>query len=285
MQTEHVFTVPDGLRLFFRELSPERETAHLPVLCLHGLTRNGRDFSDIAAHLSQRYRVIVPDVRGRGFSDRDPDPSRYQPPVYAQDMWHLLDRLGIARCIIIGTSMGGIIAMIMAAQQPQRIAGIVLNDVGPELDAAGLQRIAGYVGERVPVGNWDEAAAACRRINAVALPDFTDADWLQFARNTFREDDSGVPRADYDPAIAQAFGQIDSSDATAKAWQLFELLRQPVLVLRGALSDLLSAAAVAQMQRRHPDLTAVEIPGRGHAPVLNEPASIAALDAFLSRFR
>lgn len=288
MQSENYYQSSDGLRLFFRDFSlrdglvQDNSVDHtLPVLCLHGLTRNSRDFTDLAEHLSKTHRVIVPDVRGRGFSAFDPQPEHYQPAFYAADMWALLDHLGIQRCVVIGTSMGGVIGMIMAVQQPQRIAGLVLNDVGPELDGAGLARIAGYVGIKSEINTWDDAAAWVRTINGTALPEYSAAQWLQFARNTFREDAHGVPRADYDPTIASQFSQIDNADATAKAWMVFDMLRQPLLVLRGAISDLLSAATVTKMQSRHPDCTTAEIPGRGHAPMLNEPASLTAVDMFL----
>ena len=274
----------DGLQLFYRDYSAHTPVlGALPVLCMHGLTRNSRDFGDLATHLSERCRVIVPDVRGRGFSEYDADPTHYQPPVYADDMWCLLDHLGIARCILSGTSMGGLMAMIMAVQQPQRIAGIVLNDVGTDLDEAGVQRIKSYVGSTSAVGSWTDAANQCRYINAVALPDLTDADWLQFAHNTYRENEQGIPSLDYDPNIAKLFAQTDFKAASDKVWQVFTAIHQPVLLLRGALSDLLSAATVAAMRRRHLDLTAVEIPQRGHAPLLSEPTSLVAIDTFIER--
>lgn len=283
MQHEEFFRNRDNLRLFYRRFTGEAVASSLPVLCLHGLTRNSRDFLALARHLSAYCDVIVPDVRGRGFSDYDVDPQHYQPAVYAADMWQLLDHLGIAQCAVIGTSMGGIIAMIMAVQQPQRIKGFVLNDVGPELNEAGLQRIASYVSIKTEVRNWDDAVAVSQRNFGAALPDLNAAQWLTFTEAAFRADANGVPRADYDPAIAQLFGQFDNADNTAKAWQLFEQLRQPVLVLRGVLSDLFSAEVSAVMAKRHPDLTLVEIPRRGHAPLLDEPESIAVIDAFLLR--
>jgi pimeloyl-ACP methyl ester carboxylesterase len=284
MPIENCFKNSDGLTLFYRHFAAATKTpGSLPILCLHGLTRNSRDFLAPAQHLAQHYDVIVPDVRGRGFSDRDSDPLRYQPAVYARDMWELLDHFGLERCVVIGTSMGGVIAMIMAAQQPQRVAGFVLNDIGPELNHAGLQRIASYVAIKTEVRNWDDAIAVSQRNFGAALPDLTPAQWRSFAEAAFRADAEGVPRADYDPAIAQLFGQVDNADNTAKAWSLFAALKQPVLVLRGALSDLFSADVVESMRARHPDLTEVEIPNRGHAPLLDEPESIAAIDAFLRR--
>ena len=280
------FDSEDGLRLFYRHVDQrlQRSANDLPVLCLHGLTRNSRDFSDLVAHLAPTHSVLVPDVRGRGFSAYDPEPDHYQPPTYAQDMWRLLDHLGIDRCVIIGTSMGGIIGMIMALQQPQRIAGIALNDIGPELDEKGLTRIAGYVGVKTEIRNWVDAVANAQRNNAQALPDLTAAQWLQFAQQLFREDEHGVPRADYDPAIAEAFGRVDLAEATARAWAVFDQLKQPILVIRGAISDLLSTDTVHAMQQRHADFSAVEIPQRGHAPLLNEPESVGAIDTFLKRF-
>lgn len=284
MQSDNYFKNSDGLSLFYRHFPViEKTPGSLPVLCLHGLTRNSRDFLALAQHLSAHYDVVVPDVRGRGFSEYDTDPQRYQPAVYAADMWQLLDHLGIAECAVIGTSMGGVIAMIMAAQHPQRIKGFVLNDIGPELNEAGLRRIASYVSIKTDVRNWDDAVAVSQRNFGAALPGLTAAQWLTFTEAAFREDANGIPRADYDPAIAQLFGQIDNADATSKAWQLFALLRQPVLTLRGALSDLFSAEVNAAMTKRHPDLTAVEIPRRGHVPLLDEPESIAAIDVFLRR--
>lgn len=283
MQTEEYFRNCDNLKLFYRRFPALVDTGHLPVLCLHGLTRNSRDFLALARHLSRYCEVIVPDVRGRGFSEYDTDPQRYQPAVYAADMWQLLDHLGMAQCAVIGTSMGGVIAMIMAAQQPPRIKGIVLNDVGPELNEAGLRRIAGYVSLKTEVRDWDDAVAVSQRNFGAALPDLSAAQWRTFTEAAFRADANGVPRADYDPAIAQLFGQLDNADNTVKAWQLFDQLRQPALVLRGMLSDLFSAEVMAAMAKRHPDLTAVEIPRRGHAPLLDEPESVEAIDAFLLR--
>lgn len=282
MQHEATFTSSDNRRLFYRRLG---ESGRSPVLCLHGLTRNSRDFAALAQHLAASYDVIVPDVRGRGFSEHDPDPQNYQPPVYARDAWELLDHLSLSRCALIGTSMGGVIALIMAGQQPQRVAGIVFNDVGPELDEVGLKRIASYVGIKTEVRNWDDAIAVSKRNFGAALPDLTPQQWRVFTEVAFRAGADGIPRADYDAAIAEQFRQIDNADATAKAWTLFDALTQPALVLRGELSDLLSAGVVARMQQRHPDLTAVEIPQRGHAPLLDEPVCVAAIDAFLKSIR
>lgn len=253
------------------------------LLLMHGLTRNSADFEPLAGHLAGRYRLIVPDVRGRGLSAHDPDAGNYRPDVYAADMFALLDDLGVERAGLIGTSMGGLMAMIMAATQPARVAALVLNDVGPLLDPAGLARIQGYVGASADAADWDEAAARCAAINAVAFPDFGDADWLAFARRTWRETAQGAIRPDYDPAIAASTRDDDPATVPPDLWQLWDMLAAiPALVIRGALSDLLSAATVAEMGRRHAGpFAAVEVPNRGHAPLLDEPAALAAIDAFL----
>ncbi len=253
----------------------------MAVVCMHGLTRNGADFARLAAHLGPRYRVIVPDVRGRGRSDYDPEPANYTPAVYAQDMFALMQHLGIVRAALIGTSMGGIMAMVMAMIAPLTVIGMVLNDVGPELDPAGLKRIASYAGRTGPVTNWAEAAEMARLINETAFPHYRDADWMAFARRLFHERD-GVPAPAYDPAIASAFAAPDPEAPPVDMWPIWDRLAAiPVLSLRGELSDLLAAATVARMRAGHDRLTAVTIPGVGHAPMLDEPVAVAAIDRFL----
>jgi len=253
-----------------------------PVLCLHGLTRNHRDFAALAAHLSLSYRVIVPDQRGRGRSEWDTAPSRYHPGVYAADMLALMDHLGLEAVTVIGTSMGGIIGMIMAGLAPQRVAGLVLNDVGPEIAPEGLRRIAGYTGKGGAVQTWAEAAQAAEAINGVAFPDYGPADWDAFARRLFRETAAGIV-PDYDPAIADGL-RPQANTAAPDLWPLWAGLKDlPVLVIRGALSDLLTGDILARMQAAHPDCAAVEVPQRGHAPMLDEAPAVAAIDRFLSR--
>ncbi len=274
------YRTDDGLRLYFRDYpGPPGRT---PVLCLHGLTRNSADFEDLAPHLARSRRVLALDVRGRGRSDIDPDPGRYHAGTYVGDVAGLLASLGIERVILVGTSMGGIIGMIHGAAQPDGLAGLVLNDIGPEIDPAGLARIAGYVGRGGPVASWTEAAAAVRTINALAFPDADEAFWRRFARRTYREEADGRIVPAYDPRIADAMAKAGA--APADMWPLFDLLRDiPILVIRGAQSDILSAGTLAAMQQRHPDLESVTVPARGHAPTLDEPAAREAIDAFLAR--
>ncbi len=256
----------------------------LPVLCMHGLTRNSADFEALAEHLSPRYRVIVPDVRGRGRSDWDSEPANYMPPVYVQDMFRLLGELGITRAVLVGTSMGGLMAMIMAALAPQMVIAMALNDVGPELDPKGLARIASYTGKATPVATWDDAAAAVRAINEVAFPHYDDNDWMAFATRLYHEGPDGGPVSSYDPDIALAFAPKDPPAPPVDLWPLWDKASDiPALSLRGELSDLLAPDTVAQMLARHPGLTAVTVPGVGHAPMLDEPLAVAAIDAFLER--
>lgn len=271
----------DGLTLFYRDYG-DPESGRTPVICLPGLTRNSRDFDAIAEHIGRERRVICCDFRGRGHSDRDPNPQNYQPGRYAEDTIELLDALGIAQVAVIGTSLGGIVAMVLAHGHGERLAAVVLNDIGPELDPRGVARIAQYVGAPVSVQSWDEAVAQCRASYEIAFPDVSDARWIAYTRAGWREDDHGIPRPDYDPAIRNALqsGGVLQADP----WKLFDALRAiPTLVLRGELSDLLSAEIVEKMQARKPDLTVAVVHNRGHAPLLDEPDAVAAIDALLAQ--
>lgn len=257
-----------------------------PLLLMHGLTRNSADFDPLVVHLAGRYRLVVPDQRGRGLSDWDPDPANYRPDVYAADMFALLDGLDIGAAGLIGTSMGGLMAMIMGATQPARVSLIVLNDVGARLEAAGLERIQSYVGSSTSMQNWDDAARACAANNASAFPGFGAEDWLAFARRTCRENDAGALAFAYDPAIAESIKGTQPQTVPAELWPLWDALSSlPVLVVRGALSDLLSAATVAEMAARHSGAFAqAEVPERGHAPLLDEPVALEAIETFLARY-
>ena len=276
---EYWFDSHDGLRLYCRVYAAAADSP--VVLCLHGLMRNGRDFGELAAQLAARYRVIVPDMRGRGFSARDPNFNNYQIPVYLQDVLTLLAGLGAARVSIIGTSMGGLMAMVLGAMQPQLVARIVLNDVGPQVDPAGLERIRGYAGKAAPVGSWPEAIAQLRADYASAWPDLSDARWEQIARLSYRANAQGVPEADADPLIREPLKS--SSAATPDLWPLWRTLgRLPILVIRGAHSDILSVTTLARMQRENPGLEVLTVANRGHAPLLDEPGCVAAIERFLA---
>jgi len=277
---EYWFDSPEGLRLFSRVYAGP--SAAVPVvLCLHGLTRNSRDFEDLAPHLAAHYRVIVPDVRGRGLSARDPNFNNYQIPLYLNDLLRLFAGLGVERASIIGTSMGGLMAMVLASIQPRAVAGIVLNDVGPEVDPAGLERIRGYVGKSPPVYSWPEAVANVRAIYGAAWPGLSDEQWERITRRSYRANAQGLPEVDADPLIAEALR--DTKTAAPNLWPLWSALAKvPILAIRGAQSDILSAATLARMQREKPDLEALTVANRGHVPLLDEPECLAAIDQFLA---
>jgi pimeloyl-ACP methyl ester carboxylesterase len=276
---QYWFDSHDGLRLHSLVHAGPAPTAPV-VLCLHGLMRNSRDFEDLAPHLAARYRVIVPDVRGRGFSARDPDYNNYQLPVYIRDTLALLAGLGVAHTSIIGTSMGGLMAMVMAAMQPGLVTGMVLNDVGPELDPAGIERIRGYAGRTSPVASWPEAIAQVRRVYGSAWPDLSEAGWEKLVRRGYRANAQGVPQVDADPMIGEPLR--NTQGAAPDLWPLWGALANiPVLTIRGEHSDILSAATLARMQTK-PAVTTLTVANRGHAPLLDEPGCQAAIDAFLA---
>jgi len=280
---ERRWTSPDGLSLFARDYPAGGGGEEcLPVVCLHGLTRNSKDFDDVAPWIAgMGRRVIVPDVRGRGRSERDPNARNYHPKVYARDVAGILDSWGISRAVFLGTSMGGIITMTLAALRPKLIAAAILNDVGPEIAPEGVARILGYAGKGASIASWEDAANYLRRTAGAAMPSFTDADWEQFARRTFRDGPKG-PELDYDPAIAGLLA-VPGRLTTFIARLLFRRLarNRPILLLRGALSDLVTADIAARMARMAPAMEIVVVPGVGHAPVLDEPEAVDAIARFL----
>ncbi|MGV3480083.1 MAG: alpha/beta fold hydrolase [Sphingobium sp.] len=274
----------DGLSLYARDYAAAAGPARLPVICIHGLTRNSKDFAQLAPWIAgQGRRVLAVDVRGRGRSDRSPDPMRYRPAIYARDMFALMDALGMARAVFVGTSMGGLIAMTAAMIRPRAVAGMILNDVGPEIAQQGVDRIAGYAGKPATIENWDDAVAYLKRTSAAAFPDFTDAEWRAVADRSFVEDETGKPVLDYDPDIAISFSKRPPPRRIPFGWLLFRHIarRRPMLLLRGALSDLISTEIAARMRRTAPHMAFAEVPGVGHAPWLDEPVARDAIGRFL----
>lgn len=270
----------DGLRLHARVYAGEGE-ARLPILCLHGLTRNARDFASVAPWLASRgHPVLAADVRGRGASAWDPE-ARYDLATYAEDAATLLAVRGIERTLILGTSMGGLIAMAMATRHPGLVAGAIVNDIGPVIAEAGLTRIAGYVGKPTNLKSWEDAENYVRWQNEAALPHFVGADWARMARNLLTERD-GLIVPDYDPAIGTPHNSVTSHDPWA-AWRA--LAAGPVLLLRGARSDILDQSVANAMVAVNPtQISLVELPAIGHSPTLDEPAARAAIAAFLDRY-
>ena len=270
--------VADGLRLHYRDYPGPAGKA--PLLCLHGLTRNSRDFTDFAERHSPEWRVLAADFRGRGLSDYDPLPARYTPVTYAADVLHFLNALEIDRAVFIGTSLGGLVTMAIAAIAPQRIAASILNDVGPELTAGGLERIRSFVGKDVRFATWDEAAEAIAANNRRLPQSYSHDDWVEVAHRVCREDKSEIV-FDYDMAIALPF-ETHRPVPKVDLWPLFKALGQkPLLVVRGEQSDLLSADALEKMHEAAPGMKSVTVPGVGHAPTLDEPEALEAIDALL----
>ena len=273
----------DGLTLFARDYPAAGEGGRLPVICLHGLTRNSKDFEEIAPIIAGwGRRVIVPDVRGRGQSDRDPNPKNYKPPIYARDVVEMMAALDIGEAVFLGTSMGGLITMTLMATRPKLIAAAILNDVGPAVAPEGIARILGYAGKKADISDWNNAANYVRQTNGVAFPDFDDEDWHRFAQRTFRQGQNG-PELDYDPAIAVPLSKPPSKLAPWIAGLLFRRLarKRPTLLIRGALSDIISSRIADRMQLQAPSLKRVDVPNVGHAPMLTEPAAVDAIDKFL----
>lgn len=282
--TERRWTSADGLSLYARDYAGAAGPAKLPVIAIHGLTRNSADFDSIAPLIAQTgRRVLAVDVRGRGKSDRAPDPMTYQPATYAQDVLALLQQAGIEKAVFMGTSMGGLITMALAAIRSKVIAGAIINDVGPEVAKEGLARIAAYSGQPADTPTWADAAAYAKTINAVAFPHYEAKDWDAFARRIFTEGTEGAPILNYDPDIAVPIRAAGAKALVPNLWPMFGKLTKgrPVLLVRGAASDLLSEEIAAKMRKRAPRMDFVEVPNVGHAPMLDEPEARAAIFPFL----
>ncbi|MGO4685765.1 alpha/beta fold hydrolase [Hyphomicrobium sp. 2TAF46] len=277
------FTCRDGLRLYGRHYRSHTPSQTRPVVCLAGLTRNSRDFHDVALALSRGSvprDVFTIDTRGRGLSDHDSDWKNYAVPIEMQDVIDFLTMLGLHNAGIIGTSRGGLITMVLAAAQPSLIGAVVLNDIGPVIEAEGLARIAGYVG-RVPLAkNWSDAARIVRDLFHRDFPKMTDQDFEAVARQLFNER-KGKPARGYDPKLSKCLSVLDGP--VPQLWPQFEAMKRvPVLVLRGANSDLLSEKTVEEMTQRHPRLKSLTVPDEGHAPLLRDAPTISAVASFFA---
>jgi pimeloyl-ACP methyl ester carboxylesterase len=285
--TDISYTSEDGLRLHARDYAAGADgPARLPVICIHGLTRNASDFDELAPRIAGlSRRVLAPDMRGRGASDRDHNPDNYKPAVYAGDVALLMQQQGIERAVFIGTSMGGLITMTLALDHLDRIAGAVLNDIGPVIAETGLARIAGYAGRCKTLSSWDQAAAYVRDVNQAAFPAYGEDEWASWARRAFDQDADGRLLPRYDPAIANTLqkGKLKISSPELRKGFRRLVHARPALLVRGALSDLLEPTQAAWMRKNAPALDYVEVPNVGHAPMLTEPAAWDAIRAFLAR--
>ncbi|MFY8018937.1 MAG: alpha/beta fold hydrolase [Inhella sp.] len=253
------------------------------LVCVHGLTRQGRDFDVLARALCDRYRVVCPDVVGRGESDWLRDPSGYALPQYLADMVVLLARLNATQLDWVGTSMGGLIGMALASLPNSPLRRLVLNDVGPSIELQALQRIGTYVGQQMQFGSVEEGARAIHLVSQ-GFGAFTEAEWLAFNRAMFKPAGGGV-RLHYDPAIGQNLRAVNAAffaAGEAQLWDAWDRLTLPVLLVRGADSDLLSSATATSMSLRGPKARLVTLPGVGHAPMLDRAEQLAPVLAFLS---
>ncbi|MGO8919091.1 MAG: alpha/beta fold hydrolase [Stellaceae bacterium] len=278
---ERHVTAQDGLRLYFRDygdpLSPR-----LPLLCLSGIVRNSADFADFAARHAGERRVLALDYRGRGRSAYDSNWRNYEPLVYVNDIAHLIAAVGLDRVIVVGTSLGALLAMGLAVLKPMALGAVVLNDFGPEMVPGGIGRILGYIGQDHPQPDWPSAVRYLRQL-LPTLSIRTEEGWLKFARGTFHEGADGRLHFDWDVALAKPLAR--SAGAVPDLWPYFRALgRIPTLAVRGALSDVLAAETFERMALAKPDLLRVSVPNAGHTPTLSEPEAAAAVDDFIRRF-
>jgi len=276
----------DGLTLHFRDypaVGSERGD-RLPVMCLHGLTRNARDFEDLAPHIAaQGRRVIVPEMRGRGRSGYASDPASYAVPIYVQDVLALLEQERVERFVAIGTSMGGLIIMALGAIDPGRIAALVLNDVGPVVEPDGIERIRSYVGQGGSFATWVHAARALADVHGEMFPDYTLEQWLALAKRTMVLVSNGRIAFDYDMKIAEPLLADTSSAVPPDLWPMLDALKgRPAVLVRGEKSAILSSETQRRMAEVLPGASTVVIPGVGHAPSLDEAPARAAIDAMLA---
>jgi len=284
---EHVFvTAPDGLRLHACAHGRRSDDCRA-VVCLPGLTRSTVDFDALASALAgdpdRPNYVLAVDYRGRGRSAYDANAGNYTLAVELADVLAVLTALEIERAVFVGTSRGGILAMLLATVRPAAIAGVVLNDIGPVIDTKGLVRIKSYAGRLPQPRNFEDAADILKKLFGAQFPKLLPDDWQAFARRTFEQQD-GVLKPRYDPKVAKPLDSIDLERAQPTLWKEFDALASvPIMVVRGANSDILSAATVAAMHARRPDMDALEVPDQGHAPFLIESDVIASIGAFVAR--
>ena len=249
------------------------------LVCVHGLARTGRDFDELARALCDQFRVVCPDIAGRGDSDRLPDAKLYAVPQYAADLVTLIARLDVENVAWVGTSMGALIGMALAAQNGAPISRLVLNDAGPVISRVSLERIGTYLGNAPAFSSIEKAEEYVRSVSAPFGP-HSDAQWRFLTDTWVRKHEDGTWRAHYDPRIAEPF-RADMPERDTDLWAIYEAVQCPTLLLRGELSDLISRETAAEMARRGPKAKVVEIKGVGHAPTLMQPDQIAVVREFL----
>ncbi|HSG33768.1 MAG TPA: alpha/beta hydrolase [Sphingomonadaceae bacterium] len=272
---------PDGLKLHYRDYPGRGDRP--PLVCIPALIRNARDFEPFAEEYAGDWRVLSLDLRGRGMSDYAKDATSYNPLQYAKDIIALLDQAGIDKFVAIGTSLGGIVTMLLAELVPERIAGALINDIGPDIEAAGLDRLRGYVGQGGSFPTWMHAARYLKEIYGIAHPDHTIVDWLAMARRLMAISGGGRIVFDYDMRIGEQFN-TPAAEGAGNLWSGWRALAgRPVLVLRGDRSDLLSEQTFRRMGRELPEAELVTVAGVGHAPSLDEPEAREAIARLLAK--
>lgn len=272
----------DDLRLHYRDYAGGAD-GRPALLCMPGLTRNVRDFENLANRLAPAWRVIAVDFRGRGESAYSKNPASYVPLMYALDMGVLIRDLQLNSFVTVGTSLGGLVTMLMAESERERLKGVIFNDVGPEVEAAGIARIRSYVGRSGNWPTWLHAARALAANQVHVYPDYGIEDWLAMAKRLYRLSSSGRIAIDYDPRIAEPM-RAASDQPPVDLWPTLEWLKPlPALILRGELSDVLAPATAARMIETLPLAELVTVPGVGHAPSLDEPEAQGAIDRLLTK--
>ena len=279
MYEERYIEAADGLRLYCRDYpDPSPRSA---VLCLPGLTRNSCDFAPLATRISETRRVLCPDLRGRGKSGYDPTWRNYNPGQYAADLWQLLDALQVEEAVVIGTSLGGWMAMLLNHQRPGRIAGVVMNDIGPEADPGGIARVVSTAGRLDVVGSLAEAIEQAKSVYSIAFPDWSEEQWQAYTEATYRPLDDGRFDMNFDRNIGHA-AREGVSGLDIDPWAMFNGLADvPTLLIHGVLSDILTAPIIDKMHEQKPDLQVVPVRNRGHAPLLDEQEAVDAITTFL----
>ena len=281
MYEDFWYRAQDGLKLYCRDY-PGNRRGRPAILCLPGVARNSKDFALFAEkHQAEGWRILCPDYRGRGRSAYDPNPANYEPARYLDDIRHLLSATGTHRVIVVGTSLGGLMGLALAVATPMAMAGLVMNDIGPDIDSSGLSRIIAYIGNDRTFATLEEAVADIKTV--LNMPNLTEAEWTMVADGSVRQTDDGSYQLDWDTKIAEPMKRQSS---LPDLWALFRAVRNiPVLALHGEVSDILSNDTFQKMQIGMPNITGVDIPGAGHCPTLQEPAASEAIDDFLTRFQ
>lgn len=279
---DYQYQSDDGLTLYARLYGAQHSDK--TILCLPGLTRNSADFDKVAPFLAKKYRVLALDLRGRGNSQWDPNPENYIPQKYVQDVYRLMASLTLEKVALIGTSLGGLMSMIITSLTPDKVQGVVINDIGPEVETAGIDRIKGYVGGKAEFESWKDLADRVKAMNVEFFPDASDDEWMHMAKRTGRQLEDGRIVFNYDPALAAPFKASNENPEKFDMWSYFQAMKgTPLLTVRGALSDLFSEETFDKMAAVHGAMDQHVISNVGHAPMMDDEASLKVLDQWASK--